>query len=382
MTYFNSQFKILQFIIITALLFSVTGITGCMASEQRKTESPETADSLSVIPEYTPRLNRERPVVAVIGENSFTELTDYVVPYGILAEAKVADVFALSTREGPMKMFPALEIQAQNTIDDFDSEYPDGADYVVVPAVHDSDNPDLLDWVSEQAAKGATVIGVCDGVWVLAKSGLLKGRKAVSHWYSFKKLNKKYPETEWVENQRYLSDGNVITTTGVTASIPVSLALVEAIGGTERAADVAEAMGVKDWSAAHNSDLFKLGGGSILTAAKNKLFFWSHEDIGIPISEGVDEIGLALLADAYSRTYRSKAFSVAPSDEGITSSRGLTILPDKLEDRSTDIDRMVESFDVTPPAQVLDTTLQDIEHYYGSRTAGFVALQLEYPHQD
>ncbi len=93
--------------------------------------------------------------------------------------------------------------------------------------------PKLIAWVAAQARKGATVVGVCDGVWVLARAGLLEGREATGHWYSFDDLRKAYPKTQWLRNKRYVADGKVVTTTGVTATIPVSFALVEAIEGRE-----------------------------------------------------------------------------------------------------------------------------------------------------
>lgn len=119
---------------------------------------------------------RARPLVAVVGHNANTELTDFVVPYGVLKRADVADVIALGTQPGPMQMFPAFRLEPDATIDAFDARFPDGADYVVVPAVHEDDDPRLLAWVRQQWAKGATVIGVCDGAWVLARAGLLAGR--------------------------------------------------------------------------------------------------------------------------------------------------------------------------------------------------------------
>ena len=188
------------------------------------------------LPPYKARPGRHRPVVAVVAENYYTELTDYVVPYGILAASGAAEVLALATQASPIRMFPApMKVMPQATTAIFDSRYPDGADYVIVPAVHRDDDPVLIAWVAEQASKGATVVGVCDGVWVLARAGLLEGRRATGHWYSREDLRKKYPRTDWQLNHRYVADGRVVTTTGVTATIPVSLALVEAIAGREHA---------------------------------------------------------------------------------------------------------------------------------------------------
>lgn len=331
------------------------------------------------IPAYVPRFNRARPVIAVVAENHFTELTDYVIPYGVLSESGVAEVFAIATQDGPIRMLPALRIEPQTTISAFDTQFPEGADYVVVPAVMRNKDATLLGWISAQAQKGATLIGVCDGVWVLANAGLLNGRKGVGHWFSFKRLEKKFPDTKWLRNTRYVADGNVITTTGVTASIPVSVALVEAIAGQDKAVSLAQRIGIQSWGAEHPSEQFKLSAKHLFTALTNWLPFWSHKTIGIPIQTGIDEIALSLVADTYSRTYRSKAFSLSPDDSPVTTKRGLRVLPDRVQNVGKAVDRVVKLRPDLPPVLSLDATLQEIEQLYGSDTAAFLALQLEYP---
>lgn len=67
-----------------------------------------------------------------------------------------------------------------------------------------------------------------------ANAGLLEGHRATGHWYSLPSLQK-FSGTTWIRDQRYVSDGVVVTTTGVTASIPASHALGEAIAGHNRA---------------------------------------------------------------------------------------------------------------------------------------------------
>jgi putative intracellular protease/amidase len=314
-----------------------------------------------------------------VAENTFTELTDYVIPYGILSESGVAQVLATATQPGTIRLFPALCIEPQATVAEFDAQFPEGADYVVVPAVMRQQDPALLEWICSQANQGASIVGICDGAWVLANAGLLDGRKATGHWFSFKKLAKQFPKTEWQRNTRYVADGNVITTTGVTASIPVCVALVEAIAGREQATSLAQSIGIQDWSSKHQSQQFHLRAKNILTALANKLAFWSHEDIGIPIDAGVDEVALALVADAYSRTYRSTAVSLASSNQPVMSKRGLAIQPNRVQGAAQLVDHTVELQRDRPPVALFDTALHDIEQRYGSDTAAFVALQLEYP---
>jgi hypothetical protein len=84
---------------------------------------------------------RARPLIAIIGINDATETTDYLMPYGILRRADVADVMTLATKPGPMTLFPVLRAEPQATIAEFDRLHPDGADYVIVPAMSRDDDP-------------------------------------------------------------------------------------------------------------------------------------------------------------------------------------------------------------------------------------------------
>ena len=120
---------------------------------------------------------RQRPVVAIIGINDATEATDYLMPYGILRRADVAEVLTVATNPGPVKLYPALTVEANATVAAFDARYPEGADYVVVPAMSRDDDPAALSWIRSQAAKGATIIGVCAGAKVVGAAGLLDGKR-------------------------------------------------------------------------------------------------------------------------------------------------------------------------------------------------------------
>jgi transcriptional regulator GlxA family with amidase domain len=362
--------------LFAAILIAV----GSWASAPAAAQESSVDASQSSIPRYSPRLDRTRPLVAVLGYNAATEVTDYVAPYGILAESGVAQVVALSTGQGPIRMRPALRFEARATTKEFDARHPAGADYVIVPNVYEGANdPVVLDWVKLQAARGAIIVGICDGVPVLANAGLPEGRRATGHWRTIDALERKHSGTQWLRNRRYVADGNVITTSGVSASIPVSVALVEAIGGREAAAGVAKSLGVTDWSPVHNSEPFKLTAGRVFTALMNKAMFWRHEALGLEVGPGLDEISVALVADAYARTRRSSAVSVAASAQPIRTRRGLTLVPDRVSDGPDQPSRMLPLFEALPPAQALDRALHGIAASYGEASADFVALTMEYP---
>lgn len=320
---------------------------------------------------------RQRPLVAIIGINDATETTDYLMPYGILRRAGVADVVALATKPGPVTLYPTLKVEPDATIAEFDAQHPDGADYVIVPAMSRDDDPEALQWIRGQAAKKAIIIGVCVGAKVVGDAGLLHGKRATTHWYSVKELRGKHPTMRYVEDRRLVVDDGVATTTGITASMPMSLTLIEAIAGRDKAKAVGRDIGLAEWDERHDSDAFKFTRPFALTAIRNTAAFWAHEQLGIELKEGVDEVSLALITDAWSRTYRSQAVTFARTAGAQQSRGGLRIIPDQVA-ANWPAARLLPS-DATKPAEALDNALAGIAARYGTDTADFVAMQLEYP---
>ena len=321
---------------------------------------------------------RERPLIAIVGINDATETTDYLMPLGILRRADVADVVSLATGPGPVKLFPALTVQPDATIADFDELHPDGADYVIVPAMSRDDDPAALAWIRSQAAKGATIIGVCVGATVVGSAGLLDGKRATSHWFVLRQLRKDSPSLVYVPDRRFVVDKGVATTTGISASMPTMLTLIEAIAGRDRAEAVAATLGLTTWDARHDSSAFRLTRPFVTTILGNVLAFWRREERGITLSPGVDEVSLALVADAWTRTYRSRAITYAGSSEPVVTRNGARIIPDRT---GTNMPAPLPSSEIggKPPAMTLDDALDSIASRYGVRTADVVAMQLEYP---
>jgi transcriptional regulator GlxA family with amidase domain len=324
---------------------------------------------------------RQRPLIAIIGANEGTETTDYLMPFGILKRADIADVIALGTKPGPVLLYPAVfKVDPQATVAEFDAQHPEGADYVIVPAMQRTDDPAALQWIKSQHEKGAMVVGVCAGALVVANAGLLDGRRATTHWYFVDDMLKQHPSIQYVPNRKFVVDRGVATTTGISASMPVSLTLIEAIAGREKAAAVAAEVGRQRWGARHNSAVYKFNRPFALTAMNNKLAFWNHEELGIELRPGVDEVTLALVADAWSRTFLSRAVVFAATTDAVESKNGMRIYPE-IAATNWPSTRLLESVVNQSPADALDEALNQMTVRYGIDTARFVAMQLEYSRQ-
>lgn len=348
------------------------------SNPQAGTLSPIAADEAhATVEALAPPKRPDRPLVAVVGINDATETTDYLMPYGILQRADVADVSLLSTGPGPVQLYPALRVQPQATVAEFDAQHPDGADYVIVPAMSRDDDPAVLQWINAQASKGAIVIGVCAGAKVVGRAGLLDGRKATTHWYYLDELREHTPTVEYVPNRRMVVDGGVATTTGITASMPMMLTLIEAIDGPDTARSVAEDLGVAVWDARHDSAAFTFTREFAWTVLTTTAAFWNRDEPILELTPGIDEVSVALVADAWSRTYRSTTVTVA-DDAAVTTRGGLRLLPDRGSDDAPGGHRLPPVTGL-PPAAALDDALASIAARYGTDTADVVARQLEYP---
>lgn len=329
------------------------------------------------LPAYQPRPGHERPVIAILGDSVSTEITDFMLPYGVLQRAGIAQVLAVADDGAAITMNTGLRVQPDLDAAGFDQRFPEGADYIIVPAMRRVQFAPLLAWLRAQAAKGATVVSICDGALVVANSGLLKGRRGTAHWATHDHRVEKYPETEWLQNVRYVADGNVISSAGISAAQPLALALVEAIAGREKAASVAAGLGGDDWSSHHDSGVYAPKFGHNLSVwLTHYTDQWLHgvNDIGLPLSEGFDEISLAYTSDAYTRTHRSRVLIVAASDAALASRHGLRILPDRVTGAADAPTAMLPVL-----AGSLDRVLANIADSHGARTAQRVALEFEYP---
>ena len=97
----------------------------------------------------------------------------------------------------------------------------------------------LLAWIRATAERSRRTASVCTGAFLLAKAGLLDGRRATTHWSACEALDRNYPEVTVDPDPIYVRDGSVYTSAGVTAGIDLALGLVEEDLGHDTALEVA-----------------------------------------------------------------------------------------------------------------------------------------------
>jgi len=84
------------------------------------------------------------------------------------------------------------------------------------------------------------VTSICTGAFILAEAGLLRGRRATTHWFYARELQRRFPEITVEEDRIFIIDGPIWTSAGATAGLDLALAMVEKDLGTEVARSVAK----------------------------------------------------------------------------------------------------------------------------------------------
>jgi transcriptional regulator GlxA family with amidase domain len=101
------------------------------------------------------------------------------------------------------------------------------------------DDSRLVDWIAAAAPRARRVASVCTGAFLLARAGLLDGRRVTTHWAYCAELARHYPAITVDPEPIFVRDGNVATSAGVTAGMDLALALVEEDLGREVALEAA-----------------------------------------------------------------------------------------------------------------------------------------------
>jgi putative intracellular protease/amidase/YHS domain-containing protein len=97
---------------------------------------------------------------------------------------------------------------------------------VVIPAQNNDSKP-VLEWIRGTARTADLVMSVCTGAFVLAETGLLSGKSATTHHGAYTTLEEKYPDIHVKRGVRFVDDGNIATSGGLSCGIDLALHVVE-----------------------------------------------------------------------------------------------------------------------------------------------------------
>jgi transcriptional regulator GlxA family with amidase domain len=168
------------------------------------------------------------------------EVLDFAGPMEVFAYANF-DVFTVSATKDQIKSQGILKITPEYSIDD--APHADILAFFGGEAVN---NPKVIDWVKAQTNIDY-YFSVCTGAFTLGDAGLLDNLTATTFHLSIDNLQKKLPKTKVLKNVRFVDNGKVITTAGISAGIDGALHLVEKIRGIETAKQIAAHIEYDKW---------------------------------------------------------------------------------------------------------------------------------------
>ena len=181
------------------------------------------------------------------------EVLDFAGPYEVFAvtnelnDRRLFRTVTVAAEPGPVRARNGLGVLPDLTFADCPAP-----DLLVVPGGLGTrpllGRPEVVAWIAEKAATAEITASVCTGSLLLAKAGLLAGRRATTHHLRFDLLRELAPDAIVLPDRRWLDEGRVATSAGISAGIDLSLHLVARLHGAEVAARTARYMEY-DWRA-------------------------------------------------------------------------------------------------------------------------------------
>ncbi|MDP2367595.1 DJ-1/PfpI family protein [Rhodoferax sp.] len=184
------------------------------------------------------------------------EVLDFAGPYEVFTTASRVfrkkhtsepdpfTVFTVARQSGTVRARAGLVVTPDYT---FTNHPP--IDLLIIPGgvvTAELETPAVKDWIAHTAAMTKVTASVCTGSFLLAQAGLLEGKRATTHWEDIEDLKTMFPSITVLEQRRWVDEGAIVTSAGISAGIDMSLHLVSRLTGRELALNTARQLDF-DW---------------------------------------------------------------------------------------------------------------------------------------
>ncbi|MEO0368277.1 MAG: DJ-1/PfpI family protein [Pseudomonadota bacterium] len=175
------------------------------------------------------------------------EVLDFSGPFEVFSTASRIfehgdpfNVFMVSERGGQIEARGGYEVCAKYGF----ADHPPIDVLVVVGGVHtdEMEKSNVISWIAEQADAASLVASVCTGAFLLAQAKVIDTHKVTTHWQDIDELKVLFPELNVVEGVRWVDQGDLITSGGISAGIDMSLHMVSRLQDEELAVRTAKQM--------------------------------------------------------------------------------------------------------------------------------------------
>ena len=180
------------------------------------------------------------PVAIVIGQGA--EVLDFTGPLEVFAQAYTEDghplfaPYTVAVSKDPVTVGGGLKIAPDHTL-----KTAPAPKLIVIPAMaREAATPEMTDWIRTASKSTDVTMSVCNGAFVLAKTGLLSGKSATAHHGGYFRFAGMFPDVKLKRGARFVEDGNLASAGGVSSGIDLALRVVERYAGRETAEQLAD----------------------------------------------------------------------------------------------------------------------------------------------
>ncbi|MGR5997411.1 DJ-1/PfpI family protein [Bacillus cereus] len=175
------------------------------------------------------------------------EVLDFAGPFEVFSvtevnEEKPFTVYTVSENGEMITARNGLKVQPDYSIENLPP-----MDILIIPGglgarEYEIKNKIVIKWIRQQMKEVKLMTSVCTGALLLAKAGLLEGLKATTHWASIEKFKNEFQNVEVIENVKFVDEGHIITSAGISAGINMAFHIVKNLLGVHVAEDTAKRM--------------------------------------------------------------------------------------------------------------------------------------------
>ncbi|WP_426107218.1 DJ-1/PfpI family protein [Massilia sp. TSP1-1-2] len=184
------------------------------------------------------------------------EVLDFAGPYEVFStasrvfkrlhgtETSTFDVFTVAQSKATVRARAGLRV-----VPDYDFEDHPPIDLLIVPGgivTEELAKPQVSKWIEACSRSARITASICTGAFLLGKAGLLEKKAATTHWEDIAEMQAMFPSVNVLDGQRWVDEGHVVTSAGISAGIDMSLHLVARIVDHRLATSTARQMDF-DW---------------------------------------------------------------------------------------------------------------------------------------
>ncbi|MDF2682884.1 MAG: hypothetical protein K0R47_4074 [Brevibacillus sp.] len=334
--------RFIVYVLSFVLIVGGIGLTGFAGSQKGYwfaiREQPVPSLQSIHIPEY----EQTKPTVAVVLGNPTTEVFDFMVPYEMFAMTGAYNVYAVAPTKQVTSLTGGLDLVPHYSFEELDQLLGKSPDLIVapfMPMVDEAKYKPVREWIQKHAK--TEIVSICAGAENLADAGLLKGKSSTLHWQVFEQAKKQYTETNWIADRRYVQDGNIVGSAGLTSGIDAVLYVISQKLGEPMSEKIAKELNYPSYHFVKNPkvDPYRVDRSEAVYYL-NLAFQWNKMQTGVLLYDGMDDGELISIFDTFSASGTTDVHTLSNVVRPIVTKHHLNVIPRYTIENAPELDRL------------------------------------------